>query len=990
MNKFLSLIILFVAISATTYAQKREITGKIIESDTKSAVVQTTVQLLRSDSIFIGGTVTSNTGTFKIEAPKNGRYIVKISYIGYKTVYRAVNVASSDGVALGTITLSPGAIMLKGATVTAHLAKVQVKEDTLIYNTDAYRVPEGSVLEELIKKYPGATVSDDGTIKINGKEVKKILMEGKEFFTGDTKTAMKNIPTSMIDKVKAYDQKSDLAKVTGIDDGEEQTVLDLGVKPGMKQGLITNSDLGAGTDSRYSGRLMGARFSDKIRIMGFGNANNTNDMGFPGGGGGGRMGGGQQGLNASKMLGVNVNYDNNKKFSMDGSVRWNHSDADAQTKSSSENFASTTGSFSNSLTNNMSRSNSWNTNMRLEWKPDTMTDIMFRPSFSYSTNDSYSTSQSASFNEDPYLHYTDPLNQLSQINDSVKVRNQNNSSISHSDSKSFGGEFQYNRKLNNKGRNITLRATGNYGESNSKSLSISNVELYHGSILKGDSTSQTNRFNVTPSKNWNYSVQTTYSEPIMKATFLQFSYQFQYKYSKSDRTTYDFSNLGVDYFNGLTPSYGGWGEYLSHLTNPYTDYEDEKLSRYSEYKNYIHNIEIMLRVIRTKYNFNVGVRVIPQTSHYTQDYQGTHTDSTRTVTNITPTMDFRYKFSKTSQLRVDYRGSATQPSMSQLVDNSDDPLNFYKGNPGLKPSFTNDLRIFYNNYIQSHQRFIYANLSASTTNNSISNLVTYDARTTKQITTPQNINGNWNAGGNFTYNMAIDTAGYWNVSTFTNLAYTNNVGYYLDNSAKQSAKQSVKNTTKTTAVSERLTAGYRNDWFEFGLNGSLNYNHSRNLLQSNSNLDTWLFSYGASTNITLPWGTRIASDISMSSRRGYNDASMNTNELIWNAQISQGFLTGTPLTVSLQFYDILNNQSNYSRTINAMMRSDVEYNSITSYAMLHVIYRMNVFGNKQARANMRANRMGNDDGPGNFGGGRGGNHGGGGGFGGGGFGGGPM
>jgi uncharacterized membrane protein YgcG len=239
--------------------------------------------------------------------------------------------------------------------------------------------------------------------------------------------------------------------------------------------------------------------------------------------------------------------------------------------------------------------------------------------------------------------------------------------------------------------------------------------------------------------------------------------------------------------------------------------------------------------------------------------------------------------------------------------------------------------------------------------------------------------------------MAIDTAGYWNVSTYTNLDYTNSVGYYFDNTARQS----VKNTTRTTAVNERLTSGYRNDWFEFELNGGLTYNHSRNLLQNNNNLDTWLFSYGASTNITLPWGTRIASDISMSSRRGYNDASMNTNELIWNAQISQGFLTGKPLTVSLQFYDILNNQSNYSRTINAMMRSDVEYNSITNFAMLHVIYRMNVFGNKEARANMRANRMGNDDGPSNFGRGRGGNRGGGGnhgggGFGGGGFGGGPM
>src|SRR5574344_3095968 len=237
MKRFLSLMIFLLVIAATSLAQKREITGKVIESDTKSAVAQTTVQLLKSDSSFVGGTVTSNSGSFKVEAPKNGRYIIKISYVGYKTMYKSVNITSSDGVALGTITLSPDAIMLKGATVTAHLAKVQVKEDTFIYNADAYRVPEGSVLEELVKKMPGATVSDDGRIKLSGKQVKKIMVQGKEFFTGDTKTAMKNLPTSMIEKIKAYDQKSDLAKVTGIDDGEEQTVLDIGVKPGMNKGF---------------------------------------------------------------------------------------------------------------------------------------------------------------------------------------------------------------------------------------------------------------------------------------------------------------------------------------------------------------------------------------------------------------------------------------------------------------------------------------------------------------------------------------------------------------------------------------------------------------------------------------------------------------------------------------------------------------------------------------------------------------------------------
>src|SRR5574344_1998430 len=412
MKKLLSFVFLSMLIVCSAYAQKRVITGKVVEKDTKNVVAQTTVQLLKTDSSFVGGTVTTNSGTFNLNVPKNGSYIVKISYVGYKTVFHAVNVSSTNPVSLGTITLAPNSIMLKGATVTAHVAKVQVIEDTFVYNAAAYRVPEGSVLEELVKKLPGATVSDDGTIKINGKQVKKIMVQGKEFFTGDTKTAMKNLPTSMIDRVKAYDQKSDLSRITGIDDGNEQTVLDLSVKPGMMKGFFGNADVGVGTHNRYSGRLMGMKFTDTIRLMTFGTANNSNDRGFSGGGSGGfGFGGnaGRQGLNASKMLGINFNYDDSKNLQWDGSVSWNHNDGDTHTKSSSENFVSTSGSFTNSDNRSMSRSNSWSSNMRLEWTPDTMTNIMIRPQFSYSTNDSYSSNTSETYNEDPYKYVTDPL-----------------------------------------------------------------------------------------------------------------------------------------------------------------------------------------------------------------------------------------------------------------------------------------------------------------------------------------------------------------------------------------------------------------------------------------------------------------------------------------------------------------------------------------------------------------------------------------------------
>ena len=693
------LTMLLAIFAMASFAQERLISGAIIDRDTKDPVEQVTIQLLKADSTYVSGAISNEKGLFHLNAPANGKYLLKISSVGYKTTVKRVQIADDKNLAMGNVVLGADAIMLKGAVVTAMAQKVNLKEDTFVYNSAAYRTPEGSVVEELVKRLPGAEVSDDGTIKINGKEVKKILVDGKEFMTGDTKTALKNLPTSIIDKIKAYDEKSDLSKVTGIDDGEEQTVLDFGVKKGMNKGLISNIDLGVGNKSRYNMRGMGGYFNDNNRFMLFANANNTSDRGF-GGGGPGRGFGGANGLNASKMIAANYNYELKNKFKFNTSLRWNHSDGDVWSSRSSENFMGSSSSFSNSLSQNFSRSNSWNGNIRLEWMPDTMTNILFRPSISWSTSDGLSGSQSASYNKDPYTITTkDPLSEegIDELEKAeAMVNSQLTNGITYSDNNNIRGMLQINRKLGNKGRNITLRMDAKYTDKDSKSISLNNAKLYLVQTAEGkDSTYQTNRYNLTPSKDYSYAGQLTYSEPLWKATFLQFSYKFTYSYSKSDRNTYDFSNYAMTGDH----EYRGWDSYLNPFAGQLNDYRDNELSRFSEYRNYNHDIQVMMRFIRKKYNLNFGVMVQPQQSKYIQDYQGVHVDTVRNVTNISPTLDFRYRFSKMSNLRVNYRGTTSQPSISQLLDITDnsDPLNISKGNPGLKPSFTQNFRLFYNN-----------------------------------------------------------------------------------------------------------------------------------------------------------------------------------------------------------------------------------------------------------------------------------------------------
>ena len=938
------LIVAALAMTATVFAQ-RMVTGKVVEQDTQDAVIQATTALLSGEKV-VANAVTNANGAFSIKAPRDGSYTLQVTYVGFKTYTKKINIKDGKDYHAGTIAIEPDAIMLKGATVTARASKVTLKADTFVYNANAFRTPEGSVVEELVKRLPGAEVSDDGTIKINGKEVKKILVDGKEFMMGDTKTAMKNLPTNIIDRIKAYDQQSDLARVSGIEDGEEQTVLDFGIKAGMNKGVMMNADLAAGTKHRYAGRIFGGVMKDNTKVFLMTNANNTNDMGFPGGGGGGRFGGGRQGLTATKMVGMNFNYEKTDLLKLDGSVRWNHSDGDALSKRSSESFfGETTSQFSNSLTRNFTRSNGWDARMRLEWTPDSMTNIMFRPSFRYNSNDGDNASNEASFDQNPYDYVTDPLADLKTLVEKGIVKNdRTQESVSYSDSKNLNGMLQINRRLNNSGRNITVQLNAGWSDGDSKSISNSLIKYYQEGIIVGDTI---NRYSVTPTKNWNYRARITYSEPIFPKTYLQFSYQYEYRYQKSDRGTYDLSDLLSDgtWYGG----YRSWDSYLGQFgirNNNVEPYKDDDLSRFSEYKNYIHTAEVMLRIVRKAYTFNVGVQVIPQKSHFIQDYQGIHSDTTRTVTNFAPTMDFRWKKSATGQLRFTYRANSSQPQMSDLLDITDnsDPLNITKGNPGLKPSFRQNFNLFYNDYFQKHQRAVMTFVNFSTTSNSISNKTTLDPVTGGRITQPENINGNWNGNLGFMFNTAVDSAAFFNVNTFTNLSYAHNVGYV----SVDMNSDSQKSVTTSTGISERLAGSYRNDWLEIELNGSVNYQHNRSELQTNNNLDTWQFTYGGMVGITAPWGTSLTTNLNMQSRRGYSDSSMNTNELIWNAQVSQSFLKGNALTVSLQLYDILHQQSTISRTISASMRSDTEYNAITSYGMLHVIYRLNLFGGKGA------------------------------------------
>ena len=937
--------------------RKLTIRGQLLDSEFKEPMVQATIQLFTaSDSTFVGGTVTNERGNFYIEAPRSSVYRLRISSVGYQSIEREVSLRRNSSQDLGNLLMESESIMLQEAVITGRAAQVIVKKDTLVYNPEAYRTPEGSPIEELIKRIPGAEVDEDGNITINGKEVKKILIDGKEFMLGDVETALKNIPVNIIQNMKFYDQQSDQSRITGIDDGEKETVLDFSIKKGMNRGYMTNLDLAAGTKHRYALRGMASSFTDKTRFVLLGNFNNKEEnAGWWN----------RRGLNARKMLGTNFNYDDNNKLKIDFSVRWNHRGGDNQTENATENFYSETSrTFSNKQQSNFTRSNNWWGNMRLEWKPDSLTNILIRANGSTGTSDETTESNAATFDADPYLYVEDPLSQLSSLTPYL-INTNINAGLTYGENKNAWAMLQLYRRLNPRGRNVILRFEGSAGNSENKSVSDDEVHLYRVKDQSGqDSTYFTARYNTTPSNNSGYVVRTSYSEPLWKGAHLQFSYELRFSRNKSDRLTYDFSGLPYNIFAGIVPEYRTWDPWLSSVWSTLDNYLDRDLSRYSEYKNYTHNLRVNLRHRVEKYDYNIGFLVQPQHSNFIQDYRGIYVDTVRNVTNLTPTFDFHYKFSDQSNLWVHYRGDTRQPDMTQLLDITDDsnPLYITKGNPGLKPQFTSSLNAYYNNYIVRYKRSIVVYANYRHIRNSISNLVRYNPETGGSITQPENINGNWNINAGLTFNTALDSTAHWNVGTDTRIRYNNFVSYV----AQQQA-DAAKNTTRTTNFNERISVGYRNDWLEVTLDGRLNYQHSRNELQPSADLDTWQFNYGGQFLIKLPYDFEISSELHERSRRGYNDSSMNTNELIWNGQISKPFLKSKSLIVALNFYDLLGQQSNYERWVNASGRSDTRFNSVNSYAMLHVRYRLNMFGGKVDTENRYDKKWGGRDNRGNQG-----------------------
>jgi hypothetical protein len=929
------LIFSFFLFSFSAFGQKNiTLSGTILDKADNEPIVAGSVELLKAkDSLFVAGAISNVDGFFSIKNASAGNYMLKITYLGYKPLIKNVNLKTENtSVEVGNLYLETNDILLQEAIIEGKKPEVIVKNDTIEYDAGSFKVSENAVIEELLKKMPGVEVDKDGKITVNGKEVKKFLVDSKEFFSDDPQVASKNLPAAMVDKVQVLDRKSDMARMTGFDDGEEETIINLTVRQGMKKGTMGNALVGVGSDLQndHDVRYQGAAFLNHMKesdrytvIIG---TNNNNNMGAADLGtnqfGGMRMRRGGGGITESTNFMASMNKEFSPALSLNGDVRYNGSDRNSISDVSKTSLFETRSQLDKTLTNTDYFSNNISANFTLDWRPNDKHNLIFRPNIRYNRSRSDEVENSVRYN------YT--------MNSMDTIFNSHSNSKNKGEGLDFGGTLDYAYNFDKPGRVFSINARGSYNDSYSQEDTRTLYEKQKEGTLP-DLNQRLENDNNTG----NYRLTVSYVEPIGNNNFLQGIYRISYYDTKSINSTYDIAD---DYlFATLADS-------LSRST-----------LRHSTEQRFGLNF----KSVRAKYNYTVGFNMDP-TNSINETYQPSRSNSlilpyqpdnrmdnimgdalinsiTQNVVNFSPVVNFNYIFGQRTNLRINYEGETNQPSANQLKGYTDKsrPTEWDEGNPSLKPGYENQLGIRFSKYVAATQLMYNLDLNGNLSFNDIVS-VTSLLNDTVQLTSYENVNGNWNMRLRGMFNMPFRNKRF-TIGSFANVSYRNQNSYVAQQSGEE-VMDKKKNTLRNFTAMDNININYRSDLFDVGLNASINYSNITYTINPERNQNTYNLGVGAYTTWYLPHNLTIDSDINRTTRYGY-DEGYNISEVIWNAAVTKQlfnkkFGTGS---LKLQIFDILQNRNNItsSSTNNGFRTSEVKV--IPSYFMCSFIYKFMAF-----------------------------------------------
>ncbi len=885
---------------------QQPITGLLIEEGNEEPLEQATIQLFRQkDSTFVTGTTSDLKGRFTINNVQPGRYRLAVSFIGLAHVNKEITMKNAP-INLGTITLGVNENTLEEFVVRGVAAQVSVKNDTMEYNAVAFKVTENAVTEDLLKKMPGIEIDSEGKVYVNGEEVKKIRINGKRFFGGNTKMATKNLPADLIDKIQIIEEQSEMAKLTGFEDGETTKMINITIREDKKKGLFANLMGGYGTDDRYEANgIVNWMYGDNMATV-LGGANNTNNSRFEGIGEvpvnipGMRISKNQmtRGITTSEMIGGNAAFILSPNIKLEANYSFGSPSTITKQTSERENFFKSGNNqyYDRDISNNRS-GNSHNLGFRLEWKIDSTSTLIVDPDFTYSDFSALNESryQTLKATEDTVNRGYTYLNTLgSDVQGSASIT--------------------YSKKLNKKGRTLTFNLRGNFSNSDIDGTNINSKRYFNNGIASKDSIINQQYTDNKSAKG--YYIQASYVEPLGKNKRLELRLSQRLNKTDADKLSHRYDSIESSYSPEIDPLFSNIME--------------------STFNNFQANLSF--KSYHKKYRYTLGLKAEPSNLMTIFPLKE---DVERKVFNISPSGDLTYNFHRKKYLRIDYRENIYQPSATQLqpVDDISNPLYVRKGNPELKPRLVRLLRGTYSAYNSKDFSLLTATLTGSLTSNSIVNRTEYMENGTR-ITMPVNVNGVYSVYGNVLYNRPLFNRSL-TINTYTPFAFNNNVGYSKDDNAKEF----YKNNIKTTRLGERLKCMWQNHFIELSAGAEVSYVKSRNEVNERQNTDTYDWEYFGTILFRLPAGITFNTDITAAYKRGYLGG-MDTDEIIWNVELEKTLFKNKKGIVSVKGYDLLHQRMSIRRIIGDNYIEDSEYNTIKPYFLFCFAYKLNFWGKK--------------------------------------------
>ena len=919
MRKIFLLLLTLTTITFSSFSQKNgTITGIAFDTMAKQPVTNATITLmLKKDSSLVSFTMTDNNGRFEITNVPPGEYRLLITHVSYRNTTAVFKIDEEHkSLELGNLVMNDKNKIMNEVVVTTEAPPVTLVGDTIQYNAGSFKTQPNASVEDLLKRLPGVKVEKDGTVKAQGEQVKKVLVDGKEFFGNDPKVATKNLPADAIDKVQVYDKLSDQAQLTGFDDGNSEKTINLKLKKDKKKGMFGKVNVGGGDDGRYQGRFNVNSFKGARQMSVIGMGNNTNSESFSfmdvlnftgalnqlkNGGNisfsigaddpmAGLLGGNNTGINTTFGGGLNYNNIIGTKTDFQSNYFYSRYNPNRQTNTQRQYFLPANFYKQNSYTDNLN--NNHRVNFSADYQIDSFHSIKISPNFNYQKTRNKSLTDYTTWSENG-----------TKINEGVS------DNLSNSEGYTLGTNFLYRQRFHRKGRTFSVNLLTNLNNSDGDGRLESITSFYDqaGSLLKHDSINQKSN---TEADLRGYNAKVVYTEPIFKNSLLEFSVGNSYSRSTSSKTTYDYNK-----FNGK------FDQINNLLSNDYENsyrYTSGGLRLRKQTKNYNYMAGVTWQKAELEGKITSGVK----DSVISKNFQ-----------NLLPNARFQYYFSRFKNIMLNYSTMTNQPSVSQLqpVPDNTNPLYVKLGNPDLKQEFTHAIRLnaSFVNPFKNRDFFVY--LSLMETQNKI---VNYDKINSLGIDSvmPVNVNGVYNMNSNISFGFPLRfLKGTMNIGSVTS--------YYKGKQFVNGQMNNIK--TISLGPDVRLDMNLT-EKINLSLNAGVNYSRSKYSLQSTRNSNYFTQGYGADFNWELPKRFYFSTDFDYSINN--LTAGYNAKVPLWNASISKQMLHFSRGELKFAVKDLLDKNIRVNRSSNQNYIEDTRTNSLRRFFLLSFTYSLSKTG----------------------------------------------